>query len=234
MPVIAFLSPKGGAGKSTSALILATQLARATKVRVLEPDANRPLTSWFKGGNCPENLTIDSDVDEETILDKIDDAASKAPFVIVDLEGTAAKIALLAVSQADLVLIPTQGSHLDAEQANRSLQVIRQQERISGRHVDFAVLLTRTNSAVRTRSLTHIHRDLLKKGIPVFKSEINQRTAFEAMFSFKQTLEGLPEKEVANVDNAIANAEEFTKEVIETLRAAKARDASVAARSEAA
>ncbi|MDQ2948109.1 MAG: AAA family ATPase, partial [Acidobacteriota bacterium] len=30
MPTIVFVNPKGGAGKTTAALVLATQLARAT------------------------------------------------------------------------------------------------------------------------------------------------------------------------------------------------------------
>ena len=39
------------------------------------------------------------------------------------------------VSQADLVIVPTQGSQLDAEQASRALKVIKQQEKMSGRPV---------------------------------------------------------------------------------------------------
>jgi chromosome partitioning protein len=39
------------------------------------------------------------------------------PLVVVDLEGTAAKIVVLAVSQPGLALIPIQGSQ-DAERAS--------------------------------------------------------------------------------------------------------------------
>ena len=59
----------------------------------------------------------------------------------MDLEGTAAKIVLLAVSQADLVVVPTQGSQLDAEQASRALKVIKQQEKMSGRTVPYGVAI---------------------------------------------------------------------------------------------
>jgi chromosome partitioning protein len=38
------------------------------------------------------------------------------------------------------------------------------------------------------------------------------------MFSFRQPLENLNKDDVANLDKAIANAESFTNEVIETLR----------------
>jgi len=48
---------------------------------------------------------------------------------------------------------------------------------------------------------------------------LHEREAFRAIFSFRQTLEELDPKDVSNLDKAIANAEQFAVEVIETLRA---------------
>ena len=223
MPTIVFVSPKGGAGKTTAALILATQLARETTVTIIDADPNHPIRNWKMGKNSPVNLTVVSDVDENTIADRIDDAAEKTPFVIVDLEGTAAKIVVLAVGRADFVIVPTQGSQLDAEQAGRALKVIKDQEssmrRVAPDYVlPYSVLLTRTNSAIRTRTLRHIHKGLIDAGIPVFKNELNEREAFRAMFSFRQTLDNLNTNDVANLDKAILNAELYTQEVIDVLR----------------
>lgn len=222
MPTIVFISPKGGVGKTTAALLLATQLARVARVSVIDADPNRPIKAWASGGNAPAKLTVVSDADEENIIDRIEAAAAASPFVVVDLEGTAAKIVLLAVSQADLVIVPTQGSQLDAEQASRALKVIRQQEKMSGRPVPYGVLLTRTNPAIRTRTMAHIQRGLLDAGVPLFETELNEREAFRAVFSFRQTLESLNPDDVGNLDKAAANAEAFAKEVIALLRANKA------------
>jgi chromosome partitioning protein len=218
MATIAFVSPKGGAGKTTSALVLAEQLARGTDVTIIDADPNRPIESWAKGGAKPERLHVVADADEENIMDRIEEAASRTPFVIVDLEGTAAKIVLMAISQADFVIVPTQGSQLDAEQAGRAFRVIQQQEKMSRRRVPYSVLLTRTNSAIRTRTLVHIEKGMVAAGIPVFNTELNEREAFRAMFSFRQTLAGLNNADVANLDKAVSNAEQFAQEVIETLR----------------
>ena len=46
MPVISFISPKGGVGKTTAATILTTQLARKAKVIVIDADPNRPVAAW--------------------------------------------------------------------------------------------------------------------------------------------------------------------------------------------
>lgn len=223
MPTIVFVSPKGGAGKTTSALVLASQLARSAFVTVIDADPNHPIATWAKGSNTPANLTVVSDADEENIMEKIEMAAAETPFVIVDLEGTASKIVVMAVSQADFVIVPTQGSQLDAEQAGRAFRVIQQQEKIVRRTqpsytLPYAVLLTRTNSAIRTRTLSHIQRGLIDAGIPVFDTELNEREAFKAMFSFRQPLEHLNVADVANLDKAIANAEAFAQEVITILR----------------
>lgn len=221
MPTIVFVSPKGGAGKTTSSLILAEQLARAADVTVIDADPNRPIESWAKGGAKPERLHVVTDADEENILERIEEAAASTPFVIVDLEGTASKIVLMAVSQADLVIVPTQGSQLDAEQAGRAFRVIQQQEKMSRRRVPYSVLLTRTNSAIRTRTLAHIEKGLIAAGISVFNTELNEREAFRAVFSFRKPLAGLNPSEVANLDKAITNAEHFAQEVIQTLRRAQ-------------
>ena len=111
MPTIVFANPKGGAGKSTSTVILATQIARAGgSVTILDADRNKPIVYWSKLKEIPPNITIEQATSEATILDEIDDAARKTTFVLVDLEGTASMMVGFASSQADLVIIPVQGS----------------------------------------------------------------------------------------------------------------------------
>lgn len=223
MPIIAFVSTKGGAGKTTSALVLADQLARSADVTIIDADPNHPIKNWTKGDAMPKRLHVVADVDEQNIVDRILEAAARTAFVIVDLEGTASTIVLKAVSQADFVIVPTQGSQLDAEQAGRSFGVIRQQEqmmqrRVPGYRLPYSVLLTRTNSVIRTRTLSHIEKGLIAAGVPVFNTELNEREAFRGMFSFRRPLAELNPAEVPNLDKAIVNAENFAREVIAALR----------------
>lgn len=167
MPTIVFISPKGGAGKTTASLVMATQIARSAPVTVIDAD---PIRAWAQGDHVPKNLTVVSDADEENIIDRIEAAAHATPFVVVDLEGTAAKIVLLAASQASLVIIPTQGSQLDAEQASRAIKAVKDTQKMTGRAVPFSVLFTRTNPIIRTRTTVHITKTLLDAGIPVLST----------------------------------------------------------------
>jgi len=217
MPTIVFVSPKGGVGKTTAALLLASQLASSYDVTLIDADPNRPIKAWASGGNAPKRLSVVSDVDEDNIIERIEEAAQKSPIVVVDLEGTAAKIVVLAVSQADLAVIPIQGSQLDAEQASRAIKVIKQREKMTGRALPYAVLLTRTNPVIRTRTMSHIQKGLIDAGVPVMETELNDREAFRAVFSFRRPLAGLDPTEVANLDKAQANVEDFALEILRGL-----------------
>lgn len=231
MPTIVLVSPKGGVSKTTSALVLAEQIAQSAPVTVIDADPNHPIKTWASGPNTPPNLTVVSDADEENIIEVIEAAAARTPFVIVDLEGTAAKIVLLAVSQADLVIVPMQGSQLDAAQAMRALRVVQQQEKMSRRKVPYGVLITRTNPTIRTRTSTHLMNSFREAGITMFDTELHEREAFKALFAFNQPLAALDPKDVANIDKAIANAQAYAAEVISMLRANSA-PAQVAVQSE--
>src|SRR5579863_8045080 len=221
MPTIAFVSPKGGAGKTTSAFLLSTALAKLYDVTVIDADPNHPIQTWASGGNTPPRLRIMSDVDEDTIIERIEDAAAKTPFVVVDLEGTASKIVIYAISQADLVIIPTQGSQLDANEASRAIRLVMQSYKMTKTETPYAVLLTRTNPSIRTRGLAHIQNGLIGAGIPVLETELNERDAFRAVFSFQQTLDGLSAADVPNLDKAKANVEDFAREILARLTAEK-------------
>jgi len=217
MPTIVFASPKGGVGKTTSALLLGLQLSKQYGVSMIDADPNRPLTRWATGGNKPDNMRMISNPDENNIIECIEEAAAQTPFVLVDLEGTASKLVLLAVSQADFVLIPTQGSELDASEAGRAIHVIRQHEKMARRTLPFAVMLTRTNPQIRTRNLAHIARSLAGASIPVLENEMHEREAFKSVFAFRQTLDGLDPKEVANLDKARANIDALMNELLDRL-----------------
>jgi len=217
MPTVVFASPKGGAGKTTSALLFSLQLSKLYEVSVIDADPNHPVTRWATGGKKPDNLVIVSDADEENIIERIEDAAAATPFVVVDLEGTASKIVLLAVSQADFVVIPTQGSELDASEASRAIRVVKQHEKMAKTVLPYAVLLTRTNAQIRTRNLSHIQKGLIEAGIPVLDTELNEREAFKSIFAFRDTLDGLDPKDVANLEKARQNVEEFAAEILAKL-----------------
>jgi chromosome partitioning protein len=219
MPVITFSSPKGGAGKTTAATLVATVLAeRGAAVTIIDADPNKNVVDWAKLPGAPENLTIIGEVTEETIVDQIEESAEKSAFVIVDLEGTASLMVSYAISMADFVVIPVQGSQLDAKQAARQMKLIKAQERIAGRAIPFAVLFTRTNPAILPKTQRFIEERFTELQVPIFQTKLFDREAFRALFSYGGTLPALKDKGVSNLNAAISNALDLTAELVERLR----------------
>ena len=221
MPTIVFANPKGGAGKSTAAVILATQLARrGAQVTILDADPNKPVSEWARRGSL-DNLTVVAEISEATIIDEIEAAAERTPFVIVDLEGTASMTVAYAISRADLVIIPTQPSQLDAKQAAKAVMLIKQQEKAFRKSIPFAILYTRTSSAIRTKTLAHVQSQFEKNDIRSFRTHLHEREAFRALFSFGGSLETLNAGQVGGLENAIANAREYAAEFVHMIQPAQ-------------
>lgn len=79
MPVIAFVSPKGGAGKTTAALLLALELTHAgRRVRMSDADPNQPLVRWRRDGGAVDGLDIIGETDDAMSSATIRTASSAA------------------------------------------------------------------------------------------------------------------------------------------------------------
>jgi chromosome partitioning protein len=226
VPVITFSSPKGGCGKTTAATLLATTLAaKGADVTVIDADPNRNVVDWFSLPGAPQRVMVVGDVSEETIVDHIEAASEESAFVLVDLEGAASLMVSYAISMSDFVVVPMQGSQLDAKQAARQMRLIKSQERMVGRPIPFAVLLTRTNPAIQPKTQRFIQERFSEINAPVFRTKLFDREAFRAIFSYGGDLPSLKDKGVSNLQMAIDNAAAFAAEVVERLREKAKEDA---------
>jgi chromosome partitioning protein len=219
MPVISLANPKGGAGKTTAALILATQLSESgASVTIIDADPERWISQWASLPGKPENIAIVGGVTEDGIVDQIEEASSKSQFVIVDLEGTASLMVANAIGMSDLVLIPIQGSSMDARGGAKTIRLIRNQAKMARRAIPHCVVLTRTSAAVRSRALKNVQEQLTGGGVDVCETPIVERAAYRDLFDYGGTLSGLDPLQVSNIDKAIENARQFAGEVIGRLK----------------
>ncbi|MFC6463381.1 ParA family protein [Paracoccus aerius] len=142
-------SPKGGVGKSTCAVLLASEFARmGVEVTVMDCDPNKSLSRWASRG-VPKGIVLRSDIGRSEIVPMIRRADGDGRIVIVDLEGVASQLVSRAISQADLVLVPMQPTALDAEIGSEALALVREEEEALGRTIRHAVVLTKTSAAVK-------------------------------------------------------------------------------------
>jgi chromosome partitioning protein len=217
MPVIVMATPKGGAGKSTTSLVLGLTLAeRGGAISIIDADNNQPLVRWSK--IAKSKITIHGGVTDSTFIELVDQECSTKDLVIVDLEGVATRIMSRAVMRADLVLIPVQPSELDAQEAGRMVGLIRQEERVIRQSIPFRIIMTRTSNAIPTKTTKTLLAEMAANGIPAMRTHLNERVAYKAMFERKSSLVDLDPAQVSGVAQAIKNANDLADEIIDLLR----------------
>lgn len=215
MPTIAIASPKGGAGKSTTAVILGTELAHAgVPVTMLDCDPNKSLTLWAGRGAMPDRIKVLTDITESDIIKTIREHDRDGQIVIVDLEGVASRLMSRAISQADLVITPMRATTLDAMIGARTIALIQEEEEALGRSIPFAIVFTMTK-AVRSKQHSGIEASLSDQGVDVIKPELMERAAFSSFFEFGGDLYSMPAQ--GKIENAQENASAFAKAVFERL-----------------
>jgi chromosome partitioning protein len=218
MPVISIANPKGGAGKSTTALVLGSTLAaQGATVTIIDCDPNHPIEAW-SAGDSKTSLRVISDTTESQIVSVIDAERAERQFVIVDLEGTASRMVSRAIARSDLVLIPMQASAVDAAQAARAVGLVREEEQVLNRAIPLRVVLTRTSPQIPTRNEKMIIAELRSAGIPMMRTHLNQRAAFSSLFTYKLTLDELDPAAVNGLEAAVTNAAAFSAEIVEVIR----------------
>jgi chromosome partitioning protein len=215
MPVVTVASPKGGSGKSTASVILATELAYAgAEVVVLDCDPNRSITIWSSRGALPPRILVKSDIGESEIVRTIKQQDADGRIVIVDLEGVASRLVSRAISQADLVLTPMRATTLDATIGVRALALVEEEEEALGRPIQHAIVFTMTR-AIRSKQHTAIEASLKGQGVDVITPPLMERAAFSALFEFGGDLRTMPAQ--GKMEPAADNAAQFTQAVYQRL-----------------
>lgn len=221
MPTIVLTSPKGGAGKSTTAVILATEMARMDyDVTILDCDLvsgeKSAMKVWAGAGDIPPRITVRHKVGEQDVIREIMEAEGRGHIVLVDLGGAASLLATRAISQADLVIVPIRPSPLDAEAAKLIVQMIYLEEQTLRRQIAWAAVMTAT-SAIKSAQHKAIVADLKAAEARMIEPELMQRGAYQNFFVKGQGGDLHTMKATATHDKAIENAQAFTRSVLTLL-----------------
>jgi chromosome partitioning protein len=231
MSVICTANPKGGSGKSTATLVLATTLAESgADVCVIDADPNQPINDWRYNGTTPSTSTVAvvREFHEDKIMDTIENMTRQYQFVFVDLEGTSSLLVSRAITYADLVIVPVQASGLDARQAARAIEAIRVEEKQRRRQrrdptasLPYRVLLTRTPAlgAPVPGGQKDLEAELAANDLKRFDTALAERQAYKMMFTNRLALSEMMDlKGVGNIGAAIDNANALANEFIAAMR----------------
>lgn len=223
MPVITFANTKGGAGKTTAVLLLATELARlGFSVSVLDADPQHWITRWYETSQSAlGKLTVVPYVTMNSIDRQLAEEKARADFVLIDLPGSRSSLLAKAVGHADYVLIPVQGSAMDAQGGANVIELLQYLEDKADIRIRHSVVLTRVNSMVTTRAMNAVKDLLAARRVHLLETPIIERSAFRDMFGCGGTLYSMDARRVSNLDKAQENARALALEVLWQIPAAR-------------
>ena len=215
MPVISFANAKGGAGKTTAALLLATELAhQGFRVTVIDADPQQWISQWYETSGRVRNIEVISEVTIPSLQCHLREMAATTDYFIIDLAGARDALVTTAISLSDHVMIPVQGSAMDAKGAAQILDLLSFLKEKANLSISHSVVLTRVTSMVTTRALLTIKGLLAARGVNVLNTPIGERVAFRELFEAGGSLHTLDVAKVSNLDKARENADAFAKEVL--------------------
>jgi ATPases involved in chromosome partitioning len=218
MPVISFANAKGGAGKTTAALLLATELAhQGYRVAILDADPQRWISQWFELSGPQHNIEVISEVSLASLQGHLRDLSQTADYIVVDLAGARDALITAAIGLSDHVMIPVQGCAMDAKGGAQILDLIRMMEETGRMKIAHSVVLTRVTSMVTTRALLTVKGLLAARGVNVINTPIVERSAYREIFDCGGTLYTMDPTKISNLDKAQENARAFAGEVMRLL-----------------
>lgn len=170
MKVMAFLSQKGGAGKTTLAVHTAVAAHEAgIGVVLIDTDPQRSATAWGEARQSDTPLVATTDVSE---LQRVLDAARSEDIglAIVDAAPHAAPAAANIARAADLIAIPCRPTAFDLAAAVGAVRIVK------AANVPAAFILSAC--PFRAPEIAEAREALSEYGLPVAPVEITERRAF--------------------------------------------------------
>ena len=158
--VISFISRKGGTGKTTNAINLATMLhSLGYVVRLIETDTNYTLTTLrkmelFKTGAKEEQLFVITPSEDHLIAEELESyKKQKIDFIILDTAGKTTDVSIKKICVAsDLVLIPTSLSQNDLLVTYQTVEDLKPAIALNEK-LKIAILPNRIHGSTRTKTI---------------------------------------------------------------------------------
>jgi len=205
--IYAVVNTKGGVGKTTTAVHLATMLSRKESTLLIDGDPQASAASWAawrrESERSPSPTT--TVLAGKAIFSEGKGLAEKYQHAVVDAGGRDSPGMRAALLLADRAIIPIGASNLDAAAMDDLLSIVEDAKQFNEKLV-VRVLLTRIDR--RTKDTGEMLAYLEERGLQVLKSQVCERVAVRRAVG-----EGAIVQEMGKDGNAIAEIEAFFEEV---------------------
>lgn len=185
MSVITIASSKGGPGKTTLTMLLAAALAREpVTLSVLDADPTEAFSRWARQTYEGPAFDVALEPDETRLAHAIHERAGRDGIVLVDTAGFGNRAAAVAMTSADLVIIPTLSGEADVTEAEKTMRLVEGLAAAARRRIDARILL---NKVRRTHLARHAAGEIEKAGLPRLAATLSDLVAYGEL-SYSGTL----------------------------------------------
>lgn len=208
--IFSVVNTKGGVGKTTTAIHLASLLARQGKTLLIDGDPQASAASWaaWRRENPEYQISPTTTcLAGKAILSEGKQLAQGFEHVVVDAGGRDSVGLRSALLLAQRAVIPVGASNLDAAAMTDLLTVV-ELARDYNPDLDVRVLLTRVDP--RTKDAAEMLEFLAEQQLSVLPTKVCERVAFRRAIG-----EGATVHELGKDQAAMAEIEAFFKEVTE-------------------
>ncbi|WP_394167871.1 AAA family ATPase, partial [Photobacterium piscicola] len=204
--IISFLNGKGGVGKTTTSINVATSLSRqGFKVAVVDTDPQVSISNWYDEDKCNFSL-IEATTEKE--IYSIRKMIRGYDYIIIDGAAAITAISSAAVMVSDVVIIPVTPSPLDFAACSAILAVIEARENLSPVIARFLI----TKKVNTAKMLPILKESIADTSIPLLRTGISQRQSF-----VKTMLDGGSIFDTKD-SNAKGEIDIVTKEILDLLK----------------
>lgn len=129
--IIVVANSKGGVGKSTLAVHLASWLhEQGHRVTLADCDTQQSSSEWIREA-CPGVTAVRLD-NPDVILNELPSLAQEADFVVADGPGSQTETSRALLLRADFAIVPCKASMLEVRALAKATEVLRQAQDIRG------------------------------------------------------------------------------------------------------
>lgn len=202
MAIVSFLNQKGGSGKTTLAIHLATVLAERGKVLLVDADPQGSALDWKAQRAADSGFPVVG-LPKPTLHLEVAVLAESCDWVLIDGPPRASALTRSAVAASDLVLIPVQPSPFDLWAARDVLDIL---EECSTLRPDLQARFVVNRLFVRTRLGAEVRGTLADLPVGALRTEIRNRTDYaKAVREGRTAIETAPGSAAANDFRALAD-----------------------------
>lgn len=227
--IIAFASPKGGVGKSTSCLSIASALAKqGHTVHIIDYDQTETLWDWYSTRADKQKfptLTVEKapDVPLKDYIHKL--LELEYDYLLIDLAGTLTKDMLYLGVAADLTITPSKLNVPDTLQASKLVDDLKLIGKRLGKAINHRILVNDVPTLL-SNAQAHTLAEIDRNQLPRFQTIIYTRPAAytEAHYTglpphFSDTSRSTIARAIDEIDQLVAEIHSITNKSEESIAA---------------